>query len=92
MINIQEQYEKNAELLKAMAHPVRLCILRGLLDEGESNVSYIQSCIGVPQSSVSQHLQKLKSAGVIESRRHGVEIYYQVSNDIASRLMNILFA
>jgi len=85
------KYSKTAELLKTIAHPVRLCIIRGLLEKGECNVTYMQSCLGTPQSTVSQHLQKLKAAGIIEGRRSGLEIYYQVSNDKVAALMKVLF-
>jgi ArsR family transcriptional regulator len=80
-----------AEMLKIIAHPVRLCIIKGLLEKGECNVSYMQSCLGTPQSTVSQHLQKLKAAGIIEGRRNGLEIYYQVCNDKIATLVKVLF-
>jgi len=36
------KYNQIAEMLKVLAHPVRLCIINGLLDEGECNVSHTQ--------------------------------------------------
>lgn len=80
-----------AEMLKVLAHPVRLCIISGLLEKGECNVSHMQSCLGTPQSTVSQHLQKLRAAGIIESRRDGLEIYYQICNEKVAELMKVLF-
>jgi ArsR family transcriptional regulator len=59
-------YENEAELLKALAHPVRLCIVNGLLNKGTCNVSFMQNCLGMPQSTVSQHLQKLRVAGIVK--------------------------
>ncbi len=85
------QYNDTAEMLKTLAHPVRLCIINGLLRKGECNVTFMQSCLGTPQSTVSQHLQKLRMAGIIESRRNGLEIYYQVKNDKVEALMKVLF-
>jgi DNA-binding transcriptional ArsR family regulator len=75
--------EARASLLKAIAHPVRLCILRGLLETGECNVSTMQHCMGAPQSTISQHLQKLRAERVVGVERHGVEVYYHI--DDASR-------
>ncbi|HYE08801.1 MAG TPA: metalloregulator ArsR/SmtB family transcription factor, partial [Patescibacteria group bacterium] len=49
------KYNDKAELLKVLAHPVRLCIVRGLMDK-ECNVSHMQECLELPQSTVSQHL------------------------------------
>jgi DNA-binding transcriptional ArsR family regulator len=84
------KYNKIAELLKVLAHPVRLCIVRGLVDNGECNVTYMQNCMDTPQSTISQHLQKLRSAGIVEGRRNGLEIYYRVSSDKVINLINIL--
>jgi ArsR family transcriptional regulator len=86
-----EQYNEAAELLKVLAHPVRLCIVKGLLEKGECNVTNMQSCMEAPQSTVSQHIQKLKSAGIIEGRRNGLEIYYKIKNEKMEELIKLLF-
>lgn len=85
------QYTDTAELLKVLAHPIRICIVKGLLEKGECNVNYMQACLDTPQSTVSQHLQKLKAAGIIEGRRNGLEIYYKVKNEKVAELMKALF-
>lgn len=87
----QAQLAQGAELLKAMAHPVRLCILRGLLREGECNVSHMQACLELPQSTVSQHLARLRQAGIITASRHGVEVYYTLANPRICDLLETLF-
>ncbi|MGL5352347.1 MAG: ArsR/SmtB family transcription factor [Clostridium sp.] len=81
MDNNYKQYEEIAELLKVLAHPIRLCIVRGLLNVGSSNVSNMQSCLGVPQSTISQHLQKLRSVGIITGERNGLEVFYRISDE-----------
>lgn len=86
-----ENYNETAELLKVLAHPVRLCIVRGLIEKGECNVTYMQSCLDTPQSTTSQHLQKLKSAGIVEGRRNGLEINYKLINEKVYDLIKILF-
>lgn len=75
--------EAKAEILKALAHPVRLCIVRNLLETGGCNVTKMQSCLSMPQSTISQHLSKLKASGIIEGRRSGTEITYCVINEDA---------
>ncbi|SHL38592.1 ArsR family transcriptional regulator [Anaerocolumna jejuensis DSM 15929] len=90
MDNNINRYAEAAEMLKVLAHPVRLCIVNGLLEKGECNVSYMQSCLKTPQSTVSQHLQKLKAAGIIEGRREGLEIFYRISNEKVAELIRIL--
>lgn len=74
----RKNYEEKAELLKALAHPVRLCIVKNLCDTGGCNVTKMQSCLSMPQSTVSQHLSKLKALGIVEGKRNGTEIVYCV--------------
>lgn len=84
-------FDEYSELLKALAHPVRLCIAKGLLDAGSSNVSSMQNCLDMPQSTISQHVSKLKSAGIIKGERNGLEIIYSVSNDKVKDIIKALF-
>ncbi|BCS54347.1 helix-turn-helix transcriptional regulator [Geobacter sp. SVR] len=86
-----ELLTSKAELLKAVAHPVRLCIVRGLLEQGECNVNTIQSCLQIPQSTISQHLGKLRDAGIIKGNRQGVEIFYKVVNEDLKKVIAALF-
>ncbi|QSX06287.1 winged helix-turn-helix transcriptional regulator [Sedimentibacter sp. zth1] len=72
---------EKAEIFKTIGHPVRLCILTMLIMEQKSNVSDMQFCLDVPQPLVSQHLAKLKSAGIISSERKGTEIIYKIKNE-----------
>lgn len=88
MINIKT-FEKKAEKLKALAHPQRLCIVNGLI-EGSCNVTKIQECMNIPQSTVSQHLSKLKAAGIIDGERNGLEICYRVIDEDIINIVKIL--
>ena len=81
-----------AEVLKSIAHPIRLCIVRGLLEQGQCNVNKIQSCLQVPQSTVSQHLGKLRSLGIVKGKRHGVEIFYEVIDEDVKKIIRALFS
>lgn len=84
-----KMYEKKAEKIKVLAHPHRLCIVKGLI-ENKCNVTKIQECLGLPQSTVSQHLAKLKSAGIIEGERKGLEICYSVVDEDIIEITKIL--
>ncbi|CAB1262720.1 ArsR/SmtB family transcription factor [Clostridium sp. MT-14] len=86
-----KDYNEKAEILKVLAHPVRLCIVKGLLEKGQCNVSYMQDCLEIPQSTLSQHIQKLRTAGIIEGTRNGLEINYKVCNPMVIKLIQILF-
>ena len=85
------KYNEIAEVLKALAHPVRLCIVRGLIEKGGCNVCHMQECLGMPQSTTSQHLQKLRSAGIISGRRKGLEVTYKVCDQRVVELIKLLF-
>lgn len=91
MDNKFERFDATAELLKVIAHPVRLCIIRGLLEKGKCNVSFMQNCLDIPQPTVSRHLQMLKNAGIIKGERNGLEISYAVCNDKVIEIINLLF-
>ena len=86
-----EEYEAASELLKLLAHPVRLCIVHGLWQHGGCNVSHMQECLGIPQSTISQHLAKLRAAGILSGTRNGLEIRYTLCNKIVERLLPALF-
>ncbi len=90
-MNFNEDYNKKSKILKAIAHPVRLCIVKGLLEKKQCNVSHMQECLEIPQSTVSQHLTKLKSAGIIEGTRNGLEICYSIVNDDVKKIIEVLF-
>jgi ArsR family transcriptional regulator len=45
----------------------------------------------MPQSTISQHLQKLRTAGIIEGERNGLEVSYRICNDKVKKLMEVLF-
>ena len=85
------KYNEIADVLKALAHPVRLCIVRGLIEKGGCNVCHMQECLGMPQSTTSQHLQKLRSAGIISGQRKGLEVTYQVCDQRVVELIKVLF-
>ena len=74
------RYEEKVELLKALAHPLRLRIVRGLLICGCRNVSCMEEKTGQSQSCISQHLSKLRAAGIVRAERSGNEVYYTVAD------------
>ena len=85
-----KSYEKKADKLKVLAHPHRLCIIKGLIEK-KCNVSKIQECMELPQSTVSQHLAKLKAAGIIDGERNGLEICYSVVDQEIAEIVKLMF-
>lgn len=84
-------YQEKTELLKALSHPLRLQIVRGLLVSGCRNVRCMEEGTGQSQSTISQHLMRLKAAGVVKCERSGNEVYYEVAAPEAAAVVAALF-
>jgi ArsR family transcriptional regulator len=82
-------YDKMSETLKALAHPARLKIVVGLIKD-ECSVSQIQKVLGLPQSTISQHLGILKNAGVIKGRREGTKTCYRVIDARVRKIIEVM--
>ena len=86
---MKEKYEHVSEMLKALAHPARLKIVVGLLKD-ECNVAQIQKALGLPQSTISQHLKTLKNAGIIKGRREGSKTCYRVIDVQVRKILEVI--
>ncbi|WP_297720266.1 helix-turn-helix transcriptional regulator [Intestinimonas sp.] len=91
MENGKAPYQEKTELLKALSHPLRLQIVRGLLVGGCRNVRCMEEGTGQSQSTISQHLMRLKAAGVVKCQRSGNEMYYEVADPQAAAVVAALF-
>ena len=87
------EYKNESELLRAVAHPMRLQIIEilllGLPIEGCS-VNAIQKKLGIPQSTISQHLHILRNKGIIDGSKTGVEVCYKVIDKRVVKILQIL--
>jgi len=88
--NKEQNYEREAEILKVLGHPIRLKIVAGLMSES-CNVKKIWECLELPQATVSQHLALLKNKGIIEGQRNGVEVFYRVVSNEAREIVGAIF-
>ncbi|MEW6666969.1 MAG: metalloregulator ArsR/SmtB family transcription factor [Thermodesulfobacteriota bacterium] len=84
-----ERVEKATEILKTVAHPLRLRIV-DLLAGGERTVGDIQNQLGVSQSLTSQQLSLMKSRGVLKSRRMGKLTYYSIERPEVIQVLHCL--
>jgi ArsR family transcriptional regulator, virulence genes transcriptional regulator len=78
-----------ARLLTALANEHRLAILCQLV-EGERSVGALVEAVGLTQSALSQHLAKLRAAGIVATRRDAQTIYYRLTSAAAGRVMKTL--
>ncbi|MCP8967809.1 ArsR/SmtB family transcription factor [Ectobacillus ponti] len=88
MIEIKD-YTLKSEILKSLGHPIRLAIAALLLKRGSVNVTTIHTTLDLPQSTVSLHLNRLKSGGVVKGTRHGLEIYYELADQHVRDTLNV---
>lgn len=65
--------------LRVLAHPVRLRVVE-LLDARRLTVGELAEALGEPQAAVSQHLSKMRAAGLLSVDREGRSAYYRVTN------------
>jgi len=71
-----QQLEKAANMLKAIAHPMRIAILSYLEEGKKLTVTEIHELLNIEQSTTSHHLGILKDKGVLLSKRDGKNTYY----------------
>ena len=81
--------EADVELLKIMAHPVRLQIVKELERRKVCNVTQLTELLELPQSTVSQHLSKMRGK-ILRSERRGLEMYYHIVNSKACQIVSVL--
>jgi len=70
-------FEKQAEIVKAIGHPVRIAIVNFLKD-GEQCVCDIAEQVGAERSNVSRHLSVMVAAGVLGHRKEGLKVIYRL--------------
>ena len=71
--------ERAADILKTVAHPMRLQIIDAL-ETGEKTVTELCLHLGAQQPYTSQQLNLMKSKGILSSRRDGNQVYYTIAN------------
>ncbi|WP_410660530.1 ArsR/SmtB family transcription factor [Amycolatopsis sp. lyj-112] len=76
----EEQVHLAAETFRLLADPTRIKVLWALL-QGESSVACLADLAGAAPTAVSQHLAKLRLAGLVKGRREGTFVYYSAAND-----------
>ncbi|UFH55500.1 helix-turn-helix transcriptional regulator [Spirosoma sp. KNUC1025] len=72
---------KASELLKLLANPIRLQILLLLADQPSLSGKTIHQLLELDAKTVAQYLIKLRTKGLLVSRRQGHEVYYSLVND-----------
>ena len=79
-----------AEVLRAVAHPLRLQVIE-LLEKGELCVGEISAALGEKQAITSQQLTIMKDKGILTSRREGTKVFYRLENNNVAQVLNCVY-
>lgn len=86
----QQDLEKAAFILKSIAHPTRLAIIKALSERGLMAVSEISETLELEQSLTSHHLNIMKTKGVLESKREGKSIKYKLKLTEVTKVLSCI--
>ena len=84
------EIKRCVDVLKVLAHPIRFSIASILHKNDVMNLGAIQDALSLPQSTVSQHISKMRESGIVEAKREGTKIFYSVKNPIAKKVIEKL--
>lgn len=73
----QSRYEALAHIVKSLAHPTRLFLVDEL-SKGERCVCELTAMVGADISTVSKHLTVLKSVGIVDDDKRGLQVFYRL--------------
>ena len=79
-----------ADVLRAVAHPIRLQVVE-LLEEGELCVGEISAALGEKQAITSQQLTIMKDKGILTSRREGTKVFYRLENENVTQVLSCVY-
>lgn len=71
------RYDAKARIIKAMAHPTRLFLVDELSRQSRC-VCELTALVGADISTVSKHLAILKSVGIVEDEKRGLQVWYSL--------------
>lgn len=84
----QGKLDRSAEVMRALAHPLRLTIIDFIDKNKVINVNKIYNTLKLEQSITSQHLKILREAGLVLTRREGKFIFYSLNYEAIDRTIN----
>lgn len=90
---MEVRLERHATQLGALGHPIRLAILHYVV-QGHADgtaVHQIQCKLEIPSSTLSHHIERLASAGLLKARREGTYIYYRADYEQLKSLTDYLW-
>lgn len=91
MMSTEDQLQRSADVLRAIAHPIRLSVVELLNGaDGPMSVTKIYTALGLAQPIVSHHLGVLRNVGVVTKEQQSRFVYYTLSRDVIKSAMDVL--
>ncbi len=87
---LRRSADSACRLMKVLSNPDRLLLLCQL-SQGEKRVGELEELVGISQPTLSQQLGVLREEGLVNTRREGKNIYYEIASAQALAVMNVLF-
>jgi ArsR family transcriptional regulator len=87
-----ERVSQAADMLRTLAHPVRLRIVDALNTAGELPVCELTDYLGIAQAATSQHLNHMRRVGLLKTERRGKEVWYSIADARPIALLNCICA
>lgn len=88
--SMQVAADRASALMKTLGHPGRLMILCNLA-EGESAVGDLAEELEMSQSALSQHLMRMRSEGLVATRRESQTVYYRLAEGEVRQVIQSLY-
>ncbi|HET7010349.1 MAG TPA: metalloregulator ArsR/SmtB family transcription factor [Anaerolineales bacterium] len=82
--------DQPARVFKALGHPVRLQIIQALMQDGEACVCHLEHRMGLRQAYLSQHLARLRAAGLVTDHRVGLNVFYALAADWIPSILSLV--
>ncbi len=85
-----ERLQESAEIMRALAHPLRMKILEFIDQQGSTHVNKIYNTLQLEQSITSQHLRVLRLARLVHTKREGKYVYYSINYPKLERIVRAI--
>jgi DNA-binding transcriptional ArsR family regulator len=87
---MQDLFVRHADICKNFSNPKRLEIINSLRDNAELTASHLLEKIDISKANLSQHMSVLIQKGVVRSRRDGINVFYQLSDERITKACDLM--
>jgi len=84
------RFERQTEILRSIAHPIRLAMIELLQRGRRLSVSEIHSALKIEQATASHHLKILRQVGIVKVEREGRYSYYLLADEVYPQIVELL--